>query len=115
MQSTEKKVYSYNKSTDFVILSNSDAIWKTEEQIRESVVASTDPTSALTSKLQKPSATFRKQQKFETRSYFQLYPFDTITPLLYGATKVHKPEKCYPMRARVQQLALHSIEFLNIL
>ena len=42
-QSTENKVYSYDKGTGFVILNNIDAIRKIEKQIRESVVSNTDP------------------------------------------------------------------------
>ena len=41
-QSTENKVYSYDKGTGFVILNNKDAIRKIEEQIGESVVSNTD-------------------------------------------------------------------------
>ena len=50
-QSTEEKVYSYDKDTSFVILNNKDAIQKIEEQIRESVVSNTDPRSPLPSKI----------------------------------------------------------------
>ena len=103
-QSNVKKVYSYDKGTGFVILSNKDAIQKIEEQIGESIVSNTDPTPALTSKIQKHLATLRKQQKFETRTYFQLYPSDPIPPRLYGAIKAHKPEKCYPMQAIVSAI-----------
>ena len=90
--------------TGFVILNNKDAMQKIEEQIRESVVSNTDPTSAPTSKIQKHLATLRKQQKFETRTYFQLDPSDPIPPRLYGVIKAHKPEKCYPMRAIVSTI-----------
>ena len=38
-QSNVKKVYSYDKGTSFVILSNKDAIQKIEEQIGESIVS----------------------------------------------------------------------------
>ena len=75
-QNNVKKVYSYDKGTGFVILRNKDAIQKIEEQIGESIVSNTDPTPALTSKIQKHLTTLRKQQKFETRTYFQLYPSD---------------------------------------
>ena len=61
-QSTEYKVYSYDKGTGFVILKNKDAIRKIKEQIGESVVSNTDPTSALTSKIQQHIATLCKQQ-----------------------------------------------------
>ena len=64
----------------------------------------TDSTSALTSIILKHLATLRKQQKFETRTYFQLYPSDPIPPRLYGVIKAHKPEKCYLMRAIVSTI-----------
>ena len=110
-QSTENKVYSYDKGTGFVILNNKDAIRKIEEQIGESVVSNTDPTTALTNQIQKHLATLRKQQKFETRTYFQLYPSDPIPPRLYRVIKAHKPEKCHPMRAIVSTIgsALYGI------
>ena len=58
-----------------VILNNKDIVTrKTEEQIRKSVV-------------------------LETRTYFQLYPFDSIPPYLYEVIKAHKPEKCYSITA----------------
>ena len=60
-QSTENKIYLYNKDTGLVILNNKDAIQKIEEQIEESVVSNTDPTSGLTIKIQKHIATLRKQ------------------------------------------------------
>ena len=72
-QSTENKVYSYDKGTVFVTVKNKDAIRKIEEQIRESVVSNTDSTSAVTSKIQKHLANLGKQQKFETRTYSRLY------------------------------------------
>ena len=103
-QSNVKKVYSYDKGTGFVILNNKDAIQKIEEQIGESTVSNTDPIPARTTKIQKHLATLCKQKKFETRTYFQLYPSDPIPPRLYGVIKAHKPEKCYPMRAIVSTI-----------
>ena len=70
----------------------------------ESVVSNTAPISAITSKIQKHLGTLRKQQKFETRTYFQLYPYDPIPPRLYGVVKAHKPEKCCPMQAIVSAI-----------
>ena len=49
-QIIENKVYSYDKGIGFVTL-NKDTIRKIEEQIGESVVSNTDPTSPLTSKI----------------------------------------------------------------
>ena len=63
----------------FVILNNKDAIQKIEEQIGESVVSTTDPTSALTNKIQKHFVALRKQQKFEKRNYLQISPSNPST------------------------------------
>ena len=49
-QNTEKKVYSYNNGTGFVILNNKDTIQKIEEQLGESVVSNADPTFTCTYK-----------------------------------------------------------------
>ena len=67
-------------------------------------MVSNTPTSVLTSKIQKHLATLCKQQKFETRTYFQLYPSDPIPLRFYGVIKAHKPERCYPMRAIVSTI-----------
>ena len=101
MQSAENKVYYYDKGAGLVILHNKDAIRKIEEQIGESVVSNTGPTSALTGKIQKHLATLRKQQKSDTRTSFQLYLSDPIPPRYCGVIKAHKLEKCYPMPAIV--------------
>ena len=76
-----------------IILNNKDNMQKIEEQLGESVVSNTDPASALTGKIKNHLPTLRKPQKFETRTYFQLYPSDPIPPRLYGVIKAHKPEK----------------------
>ena len=103
-QSTGNKFHSYDKGTGYVILNNKDAIGKIEEEIGESVVSDTDPTSALTSKFQKHLATLCKQQKFETRTYFKFYPSDLIPPRLYGVIKAHKSENCYSVQAIVSTI-----------
>ena len=43
----------------------------------------------------------RKENKFDNKTYFKLYPSDAIPPRLYRVIKAHKPEKDYPMRTRV--------------
>ena len=104
MQSAENKVYYYDKGAGLVILHNKDAIRKIEEQIGESVVSNTGPTSALIGKIQKHLATLRKQQKSDTRTSFQLYLSDPIPPRYCGVIKGHKPEKCYPIRAIISTI-----------
>ena len=93
---------------------NKDIIQNIVEQIGESVVSNTDPTSALTNKIQKHLATLRKQKKFETKIYFHFYPPNLISPRLYGVIKAHKPEKCYAMGTIVSTIGTPSYEFLNI-
>ena len=46
----------------------------------------------------------RKKNKFDNKTYFKLYPSDTIPPRLYGVIKAHKPEKDYPMRTIVSTI-----------
>ena len=50
LQSTENKVYSFDKGNSFVVHNNKEVTQETEEKIGESVISDTDPTSALTSK-----------------------------------------------------------------
>ena len=106
MQSTENKVYCYDKDTGFINLNNKNAIQKVEEQIGGSVVSNTDPTSPITSKMQKHLATLFKQQKFETRTYFRLYPSNLIPQRLYGIINAHKHEKYYPMQAIISAIEI---------
>ena len=49
----------------------------------------------------------RKENKFDNKTYFKLYPSDAIPPRLYGVIKAHKPEKkklSYPMRTIVSTI-----------
>ena len=50
MQSTENKVYSYDKGNSFAVHENKEVAQEIEEKIGESVISNTDPTSVLTSK-----------------------------------------------------------------
>ena len=38
------------------------------------------------------------------KTYFELYPSDSIPPRLYGTIKAHKPEKSFPMRVIVSTI-----------
>ena len=60
-----------------------------------------DPTRTLLNKFQKELAKLTKENKFDNKTYFKLYPPDTIPPRLYGVIKAQKPEKDYPMRTTV--------------
>ena len=97
-QCTENKVCFYDKGNGFVILNKKDAIQKIEEQVREFVVSNTEPISALTSKIRKHLASLRKQQKFDTRTYFQHYLSNPFPPRLYGVIKANKPENVIPYK-----------------
>ena len=46
----------------------------------------------------------RKENKFDNKTYFQLYPSDAIPPQLCGIPKAHKPGKNYPMRTKVSTI-----------
>ena len=54
--------------------------------------------------MQKHLVTLLRQQKFETRSYYQLYLSDPIPPCPYGVVKAYKPEKCYPNQGMVSAI-----------
>ena len=50
LQSTENKVYSFDKGNSFVVHNNKEVTQEIEEKIGESVISATDATSVLTSK-----------------------------------------------------------------
>ena len=55
----------------------------------------------MLNKFQKELAELRKENKFDSKTYFNLYPSDAIPPRLFGVIKAHKPKKNYPMRTMV--------------
>ena len=63
-----------------------------------------EPTPTLIKKLQKELAKLRKENKFDSKTYFKLYPSDAIPTGLYGVVKAHKPENYYPMRTIVSTI-----------
>ena len=89
-------IYPFDKGTGFVVIKEKDAIQKIEEQIGKSKIIDYDPTPTLLNKFQKELAKLRKENKFDSKTYFKLYPSDAIPPQLYWVIKAHKPEKNYP-------------------
>ena len=96
-------IYPFNKGTGFAVIKEQDAIQKIEKKIRKSKIDH-DPTPTLLNKFQKELAKLRKQNKFDNKTYFKLYPSDAIPPRLYGVIKTHKPEKNYSMRKIVSTI-----------
>ena len=90
--------YPFNKGTRFVVIKEKDAIQKIEEQRGKSNIIDNDPTHTLLNKFQKELVKLRKESRSDTKTYFQIYPFDSIPPRLYGVIKTHRTEKDYPMR-----------------
>ena len=46
----------------------------------------------------------KKENKFDNKKYFKLYPSDAIPPRIYGVIKTHKPGKTYLMRTIVSTI-----------
>ena len=97
-------IYPFDKGTGFIVIKEEDAIQKIEEQIGKSKIIDHDPTPTLLKKFQKELAKLRKENKFDNKTYFKLYPSDAIPPRLYGVIKADKPEKNYPMRTIVSTI-----------
>ena len=102
--STNLKVYPFDKGSGFVIMEEEDAIKRIEEQIGKSIIIDYDPTTTLLNKFQKELAKLRKEGKFDNKTYYKVYPSDAIPPRLYGVVKAHKPEKNYLMRTIVSTI-----------
>ena len=100
-------IHPFDKGTIFVVIKEEDAIRKAEEQIGKSKIIDHDSTPTLVKIFQKELAKLRKENKFDNKTYFKLYPSDAIPPRLYGLIKAHKPEKkklSYPMRTIVSTI-----------
>ena len=99
--STNLKVYPFDKGSGFVIMEEGDAIKRIEERMGKSIKIDYDPTTTLLNEFPKELAKLRTGGKFDNKTYYKVYPSDAIPPRLYGVVKAHKPEKRYPMRTRV--------------
>ena len=86
-------IYPFDKGTGFAVIKEEDTTQKIEEQIGKSKVIDHDPTSTLLNKFQKELAELRKENKFDSKTYFNLYPSDAIPPRLYGVIKPKNQRK----------------------
>ena len=77
-------IYPFDKGARFVEIQEKYAIQKIEEQIGKSKMIFHDPTPTFLNKFQKEIAKLRKENKFDNKTYFKLYPFDVIPPRRYG-------------------------------
>ena len=84
-------IYPFDKGAGFVVIKEEDAIQKIEQKIGKSKIIDQDPTPTLLNKFQKELAELRKENKYDHKTYFKLFPFDAIPPQLYGVIKAHKP------------------------
>ena len=96
--------YSFDKGTGFEVIKEEDANQENEGQIEKSKTINHYPAPSLQNKFQKESAKLRKENKFDYKTYFSLYPSDVIPPRLYGVIKAHRPEKNYPMKTIVSTI-----------
>ena len=87
-------IYPFDKGAGFVVIKEEDAIQKIEEKIGKSKVIDHDPTPTLLNKFQKDLAKLREENKFNNKTYFKLYPSDTIPLQLYGVIS-HKEKLSY--------------------
>ena len=71
------------------------AIKRIAEQINKSNIKDYDPTATLLDKFQKVLAKLEKKKKFDTKTYYKLYPLDTIPLRVYGVMKAYTPEKIF--------------------
>ena len=94
-------VFPFDKGAGFALIKKEDVIPKMKEQLGDAIVTNIDPTSKLLSRFQRTLAKLRKQDKFDNKLYFQIYPSDAVPPRMYGMLKAHKPQKNFPMRTVV--------------
>ena len=76
-------VYPFDKGTGFPVIKEEDVIQKIEEQTGKLKVIDHDPTATLLNKFSTELAKVRKEKKFDSKTYFKLYPSDAIPPRLY--------------------------------
>ena len=97
-------IYPLDKGTGFAVIKEEDVIQKIEEQIGKSKIIDHDPTLTLLKKFQIELTKLRKENKFDSKTYFKLHPSDAIPPRLYRVVEAHKPEKNYPIRTIVSTI-----------
>ena len=97
-------IYPFDKGTGFAVIKEEDANQEIEEQIEKSKIINHYPAPSLQNKFQKESAKLRKENKFDYKTYFKLYPSDVIPLRLYGVIKAHRPEKSCPIKTIVSTI-----------
>ena len=95
------KVYPFDKGIGFALLNDIDSISKIEEKLGKSKIIDCDSINFLTGKFQRHLWKLKKEEEFDKKTYWLIYPSDCIPPRLYETLKAHKPEKNYPMKAEV--------------
>ena len=70
----------------------------------EEVIVEKDPTKTIVGKFQRKISRLRKEDKIDTKQFYQLYPSDAVPSQLYGMLKAHKPANNYPMRPVVSTI-----------
>ena len=90
-------MHEFDKGCGFAIATNDTVKENIEEQLGKATKAEIDPTSRLTSKIQKKLCKIRKENKLTNKTYFELYPIEPIPPRLYGTKHINQ-EKNFPKR-----------------
>ena len=94
----------FDKGCGFTIVTNDTVEEKIEEQLGKAAKVKRGQTSRLTSKFQKKLYKLRRENKFTSKTYFELYTSDPIPPRLYDTRKAHKPEINFPTRIIVSTI-----------
>ena len=75
-------IYPLNKRSEFVVLSERNAMQKIEEELGQAKIAESDPTLKFTNKIQKILCRLRKEKKFTDREYFQYISVRSYTTVI---------------------------------
>ena len=108
-------VYPYDKGSGLVIIDEEKGIEKVNDQIGNTTILNTDPTTRITRKIQSKLCELKKKGGFTKQEYEKLYPSDPVAPRMYGTVKAHKPEKDYPMRIVVSTIGTPTYEISKML
>ncbi|XP_065673970.1 uncharacterized protein LOC136090921 [Hydra vulgaris] len=118
--STNIKLYPFDKGNGFAILNSESAIQKIKEQLGNCAISTVDPTQKFLNLIQRTLSKLKKDKKLDKKTYGKIYSSDAIPPRLYGCIKAHKSEKGYPMRIIVStigtpphKLSQHLVEIIQ--
>ena len=81
-----------------------ERLQKLKEQLGDAKISASDPTQRLTKKFQATLRQMRKDNKIDSKLFYEMYPSDAVPPRMYGMVKAHKPQKNFPMRAVVSTI-----------